>query len=60
MSFLTDLSPYDRIELKMGDSVIKIKVVKRTGNKVRLSIKAGKEIGIRKIDSRKEAKDGTS
>ena len=55
MSFLTDLAPYDRIELKVGESLIKLKVIKRTGIKVRLSISAGKEVKIEKLDSRKEA-----
>ncbi len=58
MSFLTDLSPQDRIELKLGDLLVKLKVIKRTGSKVRLSISAGKEINIKKIDSRKEDQDG--
>ena len=55
MSFLTDLAPYDRIELKVGESLIRLKVIKRTGIKVRLSISAGKEVHIKKLDSRKEA-----
>ena len=55
MSFLTDLAPHDRIELKVGESLIKLKVIKRTGIKVRLSISAGKEVDIKKLDSRKEA-----
>ena len=58
MSFLTDLAPYDRIELKVGDSLIKLKVIKRTGMKVRLSISAGQEVDISKVDSRKDAKNG--
>ena len=58
MSFLTDLAPYDRIELKVGDSLIKLKVIKRTGMKVRLSISAGQEVDISKVDSRKDGKNG--
>lgn len=58
MSFLTDLSLSDRIELKLGDSWIRIKIVKRTGSKVRLSINANYDIQITKIDTLKEAKDG--
>jgi sRNA-binding carbon storage regulator CsrA len=57
MSFLTDLAPYDRIELKVGESLIKLKVIKRTGIKVRLSISAGKEVAIKKLDSRKEVQE---
>jgi sRNA-binding carbon storage regulator CsrA len=53
MSFLTDLAPDDRIELRIGESLIKLKVIKRTGMKVRLSISAGKEVDIKKIDSSK-------
>lgn len=53
MSFLTDLAPDDRIELRVGESLIKLKVIKRTGMKVRLSISAGKEVDIKKIDSSK-------
>ena len=58
MSFLTDLAPFDRIELKVGDSLIKLKVIKRTGMKVRLSISAGQEVDISKVDSRKDGKNG--
>jgi sRNA-binding carbon storage regulator CsrA len=58
MPFLTDLAPYERIELKVGESLISLKVIKRTGTKVRLSINAGREVGIKKLDSRKESKNG--
>ena len=57
MSFLTDLAPDDRIELKVGESLIRLKVIKRTGIKVRLSISASKEVDIKKLDSRKEVQE---
>ena len=56
MAFLTDLSPDDRIELETDESKIRLKVIKRTGQKVRLSIDAGREVNIRKIDNSKKEK----
>jgi sRNA-binding carbon storage regulator CsrA len=56
MPFLTDLGPDDRIELKTSGSIINLKVIKRTGSKVRLSIDAGREVLIKKIDVRKDEK----
>ncbi len=50
MPFLTDLAPDDRIELTTECSVIKLKFIKRTGAKVRLSIDAGQEVLIKKIE----------
>lgn len=54
MPFLTDLRPHDVVELKTECSTIKLKFIKRTGAKVRISIDAGEEVVISKIDSRKE------
>ena len=59
MAFLTDLSPDDRIELETDESNIRLKVIKRTGQKVRLSINAGREVNIRKIDNSKKEKSNT-
>lgn len=58
MPFLTDLASYERIELRVGESLISLTVIKRTGTKVRLSIDAGREVDIQKLDSRKDSKNG--
>jgi hypothetical protein len=58
MSFLTDLSPTDRIELHTAGSIIVLKAIKRTGSKVRLSIDADQEVKIRKIDQEEDRKLG--
>ena len=50
MSFLTDLSHDDCIELRVKESAIFIKVIKRSGFKVRISIDAGRKVSIKKID----------
>ena len=54
MAFLTDLTHNDQVELETGETVIRLKVIKRTGQKVRLSIDAGREVKIRKIDGKKK------
>lgn len=50
MPFLTDLTADDIVTLKCEDteSVVKIRVSKKSGGKVRLSIEAGKQIRIAK------------
>jgi sRNA-binding carbon storage regulator CsrA len=57
MAFLTDLTPDDSVELEAGEHKIRLKVIKRTGQKVRLSIDAGREVKILKIDGTKKEKD---
>ena len=51
MPFLTDLTTDDVVTLKNEDtdSVVRLRVSKKSGAKVRLSIDAGKEIRIKKI-----------
>ena len=53
MPFLTDLTTDDIVTLKCEDtdSVVKIRVCKRSGGKIRMSIDAGKEIRIKKCPS---------
>ena len=50
MPFLTDLTTDDVVTLKSEDteSVVRLRVAKKSGGKVRLSIDAGKEIRITK------------
>ena len=50
MPFLTDLSAEDTVILQYDDSkaMVKLRITKKTGNKVRLSIDAGKEVRITK------------
>lgn len=57
MPFLTDLWDDDVIELITDNSTIRIQFVKRTGLKVRLSIDAGQEVKIKKIDGKKGRQD---
>lgn len=57
MAFLTDLTPEDRIELEAGGHIIRLKAIKRTGQKVRLSIDADREVKIRKIDIKENDKE---
>lgn len=54
MAFLTDLTPDDSVELDSGEHKIKLKVIRRTGQKVRLSIDAAREVKILKIDGTKK------
>jgi hypothetical protein len=56
MPFLTDLSAEDTVILQYGDSktMVKLRITKKTGNKVRLSIDAGKEVRITKKGRKKE------
>ena len=50
MPFLTDLTTDDVVTLKSEDtdSVVRLRVAKKSGGKVRLSIDAGKKIRITK------------
>ena len=56
MPFLTDLSAEDTVILQYDDSkaMVKLRITKKTGNKVRLSIDADKEIRITKKGRKKE------
>jgi sRNA-binding carbon storage regulator CsrA len=59
MPFLTDLSAEDTVILQYDDSkaMVKLRITKKTGNKVRLSIDAGKEVRItKKGRNKKEVK----
>jgi sRNA-binding carbon storage regulator CsrA len=59
MPFLTDLSAEDTVILQYDDSKtqVKLRITKKTGNKVRLSIDAGKEVRItKKGRNKKEVK----
>ena len=59
MPFLTDLSSEDTVILQYDDSktLVKLRITKKTGNKVRLSIDAGKEVRItKKGRNKKEVK----
>jgi sRNA-binding carbon storage regulator CsrA len=59
MPFLTDLSAEDTVILQYDDSkaMVKLRITKKTGNKVRLSIDAGKEVRITKTgEKRKKVK----
>jgi sRNA-binding carbon storage regulator CsrA len=55
MPFLTDLSAEDTVILQYDDSnaMVKLRITKKTGNKVRLSIDAGKEVRITKKGRKK-------
>ena len=57
MPFLTDLTTDDIVTLKCEDteSVVKLRVAKKSGGKVRLSIDAGKEIRITKKQQPRKA-----
>ena len=60
MPFLTDLTTEDLLTLKHEDtdSVVRLRVAKKSGGKVRLSIDAGKEIRIsKKTTTREGTKD---
>ena len=56
MPFLTDLSAEDTVILQYDDSkaMVKLRITKKTGNKVRLSIDADKDIRITKKGRKKE------
>ena len=59
MPFLTDLSAEDTVILQYDDSKtrVKLRITKKAGNKVRLSIDAGKEVRItKKGRNKKEVK----
>ena len=59
MPFLTDLSAEDTVILQYDDSkaMVKLRITKKTGNKVRLSIDADKEVRItKKGRNKKEVK----
>ena len=57
MPFLTDLTTDDVVTLKSEgtESVVRLRVAKKSGGKVRLSIDAGKEIRIIKKQQPKKA-----
>ena len=56
MPFLTDLSAEDTVILQYDDSkaMVKLRITKKTGNKVRLSIDAGKEVRITKTEQKRK------
>ena len=54
MSFLTDVTATDIIVLECDQTTVKLRITKRTGNKVRLSIDAGEEVRITKKDGKKK------
>lgn len=52
MALLTDVSKSETVCLEVGQITIKLRVIKKTGRKVRICIDAPKEVAIKKIDEK--------
>jgi len=53
MALLTDVSKTERIKLAIKDTLITLKVIKKSGQKVRICIDAPKEVNISKEEIEK-------